>query len=219
MSDYEANCEQALTKCHRICCICRRFRPIHVQVHHIIERNDGGTDEFDNLIPACIFCHQGHIHARVPFTQRFSQAELKGLRDAVYDLVAEGKLVPPEADADTSIVDAAPATQAAPAAARSISIAKGQFVDPGLPSEAAELVVRLASADRGYLVHTSTRGGDTLQVAGGEVIVKDANGRQWALYENILDELTAAGVLRRTNSTTHRLTFRGYECADALASH
>ena len=34
-----------LAKCARHCCVCRRFRPLHLQVHHIVERNEGGTED------------------------------------------------------------------------------------------------------------------------------------------------------------------------------
>ncbi len=46
-----------LVKCARHCCICRRFSPLQIQVHHIIEQCDGGTHDEDNLIPICISCH------------------------------------------------------------------------------------------------------------------------------------------------------------------
>ena len=42
--------DELMAKCARHCCICRRFRPLHLIVHHIVERNDGGTDEPGNLI-------------------------------------------------------------------------------------------------------------------------------------------------------------------------
>ncbi|MGZ9698178.1 HNH endonuclease [Bacillus safensis] len=45
---------EVLAKCARICCICREFKPLYVQVHHIREKADRGTDDFDNLIPVYI---------------------------------------------------------------------------------------------------------------------------------------------------------------------
>jgi HNH endonuclease len=83
--------DEILVKCARHCCICRRYRPLHLQVHHIKPREDGGGDEPDNLIAVCLLCHCD-VHTQTLFTRRFSMAELKGHRDAVYRLVAEGKL-------------------------------------------------------------------------------------------------------------------------------
>ncbi|MGQ9023837.1 HNH endonuclease [Bacillus sp. 18-5] len=82
---------EVLAKCARICCICRVFKPLHVQVHHIREKADGGTDDFDNLIPVCIECHSS-IHTKSKMTQNFSEKELKKIRDNVYELVSTGDL-------------------------------------------------------------------------------------------------------------------------------
>src|SRR5215467_10078977 len=73
------------------CCICRRFAPLHIQVHHIVEQSVGGTDEIDNLIAICLTCHSD-VHTRTQFTRRFTVTELKLHRDAVYRLVIEGVL-------------------------------------------------------------------------------------------------------------------------------
>ena len=89
-----------LAKCGRLCCICRRLRPVLLQVHHIVERSEGGTDDFDNLIALCIMCHSD-VHTTRPFTRRFTPDELKDHRDSVIRLVGEGKLVPSE----DSIID------------------------------------------------------------------------------------------------------------------
>src|ERR1041384_3841592 len=69
-------------KCRRRCCICRRFKPIHLQVHHIDERSKGGTNEEDNLIVICLTCHTD-VHTTVPFTRRFTVNELKLHRDSL----------------------------------------------------------------------------------------------------------------------------------------
>jgi len=217
VSAYEENCQQALIRCRRICCICRRFRPSHIQVHHIVERSEGGTDDFDNLIPACIFCHQGHVHATVPFTQRFSAQELKGLRDDVYALVGNGKLVPPDNDSDTSAGQSASGAPSAAPIRTSVTIAGGRFTDPDLPPEATELVVAMAASDNGHLVVTQCRGGAFLHTDAG-VIKKQLVGRDWALYQDIFDELAGAGVLRQLAPHLYELTLAGYKCADALTS-
>jgi hypothetical protein len=76
--------DSMMVKCGRRCCIWRRFRPTKLQVHHIIERNHGGTDDEDNLIVICLACHTD-VHTKVPFARRFSVEELKGHRDAVIE--------------------------------------------------------------------------------------------------------------------------------------
>lgn len=85
-----------LAKCARICCLCRKYKPLHIQIHHICEKADGGTDEFDNLIPVCIECHAS-IHTKTKMTKNFSEKELKKIRDNVYELVGTGQLTRNEA--------------------------------------------------------------------------------------------------------------------------
>ncbi|WP_128805077.1 HNH endonuclease [Klebsiella grimontii] len=74
-----------LVKSARHCCICRRFSPLQIQIHHIVAQSEGGLDDEDNLIPICISCHSS-VHSRMHMTKGFSRAELKGHRDAVYDM-------------------------------------------------------------------------------------------------------------------------------------
>lgn len=82
---------EILAKCARHCSICRRFRPLHLQVHHIVERTEGGTDDLDNLIAICVSCHSD-VHSNTKLTRRFSVKELQLHRDNVTRLVADGKL-------------------------------------------------------------------------------------------------------------------------------
>lgn len=89
--------DRMMMKCGRRCCICRRFRPLRLQVHHIVDRSKGGTIDEDNLIVTCQTCHSD-VHSHVPFMRRFTEAELKGHRAAVIRLVSEGTL--PATDVD-----------------------------------------------------------------------------------------------------------------------
>ena len=82
---------EVLAKSARHCCVCRQYMPLAIQVHHIREKHDGGTDEFENLIPVCIQCHAS-IHTTSKMTRNFTERELKKSRDIVYDLVAAGRL-------------------------------------------------------------------------------------------------------------------------------
>lgn len=71
--------------------MCRRYRPLQLQVHHIVSVADGGGDELANLIPICISCHSD-VHTATRLTRRFKAEELRLHRDAVYNLVDEGRL-------------------------------------------------------------------------------------------------------------------------------
>lgn len=102
MSDIgEAVIDRMMVKCGRRCCICRRFRPIKLQVHYIKERKDGGTNDDDNLIVTCMSCHSD-IHTKVPFARRFSHAEQKMHRDSTFEAVRSGSL--PATDSDDTDV-------------------------------------------------------------------------------------------------------------------
>lgn len=103
MAVSEDDAAEILARCARHCCICRRFRPLHLQVHHIIEHSDGGSDEPDNLIAICVSCHSD-AHTATKLTRRFTVRELKLHRDAVYALVREGKLPGPESTLDAAEV-------------------------------------------------------------------------------------------------------------------
>lgn len=90
---------QVLSLCARHCCICRRFRPTQLQVHHIREKNQGGTDELPNLIAICVSCHSD-VHSNTLLTRRFTEKELVLHREAVYELVSQGRLPAPEVTSD-----------------------------------------------------------------------------------------------------------------------
>lgn len=91
MSIPDSVATKILVKSARHCCICRRFSPLQIQIHHIVEQSDGGSNDEDNLIPICISCHSS-VHSKMHMTKGFSREELKGHREAVYDMVEKGKL-------------------------------------------------------------------------------------------------------------------------------
>src|SRR5687768_4317774 len=82
---------EIMAKSARHCCLCQQFFPLHIQLHHIVERNDGGTDDPDNLIPICIICHSA-VHAATKMTKGFTANELKMRRQRLFDLVKDGKI-------------------------------------------------------------------------------------------------------------------------------
>lgn len=57
MSQWDDVKIQVLLKCKRYCCFCNRYCGRDIEVHHIIQRADGGKDIFDNAIPLCFDCH------------------------------------------------------------------------------------------------------------------------------------------------------------------
>lgn len=44
------------------CVLCRSVDALHV--HHIKTRGSGGTDDYDNLITLCAFCHSTRAHGK-----------------------------------------------------------------------------------------------------------------------------------------------------------
>ena len=87
--------EDALVASARCCCICHEFKGIKVEVHHIIPREQGGTDDYGNAIPLCFDCHAdaGHYHAKHPKGSKYAPSELRKHRDVWFKIVAEGKTV------------------------------------------------------------------------------------------------------------------------------
>lgn len=80
-----------LAETGRRCCICGTLHK--VQVHHIIPRNKGGTDNIDNAIPLCPNCHD-EVHSRFALgktTRDYTADELKLHRERTKELVKQGK--------------------------------------------------------------------------------------------------------------------------------
>lgn len=53
---------QLLADCHRRCCICHRFCGVKIEIDHIEQKTDGGSDDIKNGIPVCFECH-AEIHS------------------------------------------------------------------------------------------------------------------------------------------------------------
>ena len=94
--------EDALVACCRFCCICHRFAGTHIEIHHIIQKADGGSDEFDNAIPLCLDCHaeMGRSDSHHPGRKAYTPSELKRHRDNWYKRVAEGAPVQSDENAE-----------------------------------------------------------------------------------------------------------------------
>lgn len=69
----------------RRCCICGELRP--VQLHHIVPKKNGGTDDIKNAIPLCPNCHDEVHSGYAPGrnTKIFTVVELKGHRQKAID--------------------------------------------------------------------------------------------------------------------------------------
>ncbi len=83
--------ENALVKAARCCCVCRRFRGVGVEVHHIVPALDGGSSDLDNAIVLCFDCHcaAGHYNPKHPRGTKYSPRELRRHRDNWYRSVEE----------------------------------------------------------------------------------------------------------------------------------
>ncbi len=72
-----------------MCAICNRTGG--VQVHHIVLRSDGGSDDASNAIPLCPNCHD-EVHAGQAVgrtTRRYTDAELRGHLARTVDLAGK----------------------------------------------------------------------------------------------------------------------------------
>jgi len=77
MAFKQAEIDQLLADTGRRCCICGTLHG--VQVHHIVPREDGGSDDIDNAISLCPNCHDevhsGYASGRT--TRAYTVNELK----------------------------------------------------------------------------------------------------------------------------------------------
>ena len=71
--------EDVLVASARHCCVCHRYKGVKIEVHHILPKEQGGLNTFENAIPLCFDCHSdaGHYHAKHPKGTKFSIEELK----------------------------------------------------------------------------------------------------------------------------------------------
>jgi hypothetical protein len=193
-----------LVKCARHCCICRRFAPLHLQVHHIKQRSEGGSDDEDNLIAICLTCHCD-VHTQTLFTRRFTEQELKGHRDAVYALVSQGKL--PSSDVPGAVAGAA-----AEVAARSAATRIEEKIS--LSPRAVEILVNAGTAAG----HAQGLVEVTLyQIQMGAKIIKFPDQRTGASYREAFQTLLNHDVFDQTEQhTILYLNAKGFRWVDQL---
>jgi len=207
---------EVLAKCARHCCVCRRFAPLHLQVHHIKEKSAGGEDTFDNLIAICLTCHSD-VHAHVAFTRRFTPEELRQHRDSVYRLVKEGKLCPEtEASAGMDSALAAFVSVYAPA----VGGDRRQYTVPArapLSALAVRLLVLAAESGNGAILVVELNEGLVVKV-GSSSLCETGNHRSEAECRDALRELEALGLVESPGpgSQALRVTHCGCLLADEI---
>lgn len=81
--------ENALVSCGRCCCICHKFCGIKIEVHHIQEEANGGSNTEDNAIPLCFDCHadQRSYDHKHPKGNKYSESELRRHKDNWYEKI------------------------------------------------------------------------------------------------------------------------------------
>lgn len=84
--------EEALVKAQRHCCVCHEFAGRSINVHHIKQESEGGSNTFENAIVLCLRCHAeaGHFNQNHPLGTKYSPNELIRHRDAWYESCANG---------------------------------------------------------------------------------------------------------------------------------
>lgn len=88
--------EDAIVRSARRCCVCREYKGLGIEVHHIRPSSEGGPDTIENAIVLCFDCHAaaGHYNPSHPRGSRFSPSELRRHRDRLWGDVERG-LIPP----------------------------------------------------------------------------------------------------------------------------
>lgn len=89
--------ERALLAAARHCCVCRRYKGVLLEVHHITPKSKGGEDTFENAIALCFECHAwaGHYFSGHPKGSKYSPEQLRAAREQWYARVEAGQVVTP----------------------------------------------------------------------------------------------------------------------------
>ncbi len=201
--------DRMMVKCGRRCCICKRFRPTKLQVHHIQEKAQGGSNDEDNLIVTCFSCHSD-VHTTVPFARRFSRDELKQHRDTLVKQVAEG--VFPASDVDDADVVIRQVLE---------ELRRAGSQQPQLTAYATEILLRAVDApavEQGDILYVRDSSGTTIQINSKNVIGDPTNNRLVAAYKNGLEQLVRYGLVERVSDNLYEVTYPGYLLADELKS-
>jgi len=203
MSIPQSVVDELMVQCGRRCCICRRFEPLHLQIHHIVEQSDGGTDAIDNLIPVCLTCHSD-VHTHTKLTRRFTVDELKGHRSALIAMVNDGKL-PGSVNVPTDDCDVIVSNLIG--VLRHSEAAHETTPDVDLPSHAIELLLGAVTKGKGMICDKSymnTRGTDINAM------------REDAKRKDALDHLQANDLVAYARGVVYTVTHEGFLLADKI---
>jgi len=191
--------DELMVKCGRRCCICRRFDPLHLHVHHIVEQAEGGTDEIDNLIPVCLTCHSD-VHTHTKLTRRFTANELKGHKAVLIEMVANGTLLPIDKEKDNAdiLID----NLMAILLEKKVNIE----IDEGIPPHAVKLLIDAVKGD-GTVCDMSDvlTSGTTIDDIRSTGEIKDA-----------IDNLESNGLMAYMTGIVYRVTHKGFLLADKI---
>lgn len=88
--------EEALVKSRRSCCVCHEFAGLYVNVHHIVQRAEGGSNDIGNAIMLCLRCHgeAGHYNLKHPIGNKYSPEELIKHRDEWWQWCEDNPSIP-----------------------------------------------------------------------------------------------------------------------------
>lgn len=173
--------DKILARCARHCCVCRRYMPNHIQVHHIVEKHTGGSNDEENLIAVCVVCHMD-VHSKVPFSRRFSANELKMVRDGVYKLVSQGRLPHDESQTNSLLFEM-------------LDRLKREASEPLAPKafspELLALLLRASAAP----IRRKQVDEDTFIFSGEDVIANTSDPHAFATTEAVLRNMVGKGLL------------------------
>ena len=90
----------------RRCCVCKRYKGVGVEIHHIIPKANGGEDTYDNGIVLCFDCHcaAGHYNSDHPRGTKYSPQELIGHKERWFEHVKTNPYQMGEDEDDHKIV-------------------------------------------------------------------------------------------------------------------
>lgn len=148
MSFPDAVAEELLVSSGRRCGLCRKFKGVHIELHHIVPKEQGGQDTFDNGIPLCFDCHAEvkHYDPAHPRGRKLGPSELRKHRDRLFAWIA----LPPwhGRPADVPV----PSSSAAPPADVVSAIRALQLWHPDVSWEFLPKLLRLNDAQRAGLI-------------------------------------------------------------------
>ena len=201
--------DQLLAECGRHCCLCRRFQPLCLQVHHIRPQAEGGTNDPDNLIALCLNCHSS-VHTKAGMARNFTFDELKLHKHNTITAVREGRLV---GDSDTP--------SAFDEMLKGLLAAILPALAPATPSkvrllpEAVEVLV--AAAKHGGVFYPVPFDGGWVLQCGPIQFGGDFNDhRRLVKYQKAFNQLAQTAFLEQVRDALWQVTDDGYRVADQL---